>query len=145
MTLEDAPRDGSRLLVTLAEKMFAETTNVFPGASDSRRVASICRGSFAPPRAWRSITGPVARLYLPLPLFAPNLVHPVSLLYGHACEGTQSLTSLPQELLSIVRKRLMGGTGPGQCVAHRTLTTLLTFASSAHSRAMSHEENSPII
>ena len=42
VTLEDAPRDGSRLLVTLAEKMFAETTNVFPGASDSRRVASIC-------------------------------------------------------------------------------------------------------
>ena len=93
----------------------------------------------------RSLPGPVARLYLPLPIFAPNLVHPVSLLYGHACEGTESLTSLPQELLSIVRKRLMGGTGPGQCVAHRTLTTLLTFASSAHSRAMSHEENSPII
>ena len=96
----------------------------------------------------RSLPGPVARLstcrYRAL-LVAPNLVHPVSLLYGHACEGTQSLTSSPQELLSIVRERLRGGTGPGQCVAHRTLTTLLTFASSAHSRAMSHEENSPII
>ena len=94
----------------------------------------------------RSLPGPVARLSTCRYRSSPRTWSTPS----PCCTATPAKEHrvsplLPQELLSIVRERLRGGTGPGQYVAHRTLTTLLTFASSAHSRAMSHEENSPII